>query len=190
MKPQVRVLGIDDAPFRFEDETTEIVGVVVRLPDYVEGILLSHVAVDGSDATPAVVAMVGESRFLEGLGLLLTDGIALGGFNVIDIRAIHEALSVPVATVTKKEPDLPRIEAALKARFADWEARLQIIQRSKPRPIETAHKPLYVDAVGLADQEIEALLRRSTVRGTLPEPLRIAHLIATALKEGTSKGSS
>lgn len=190
MKPQVRVLGIDDAPFEFEDETVALVGVVVRLPAYVEGILVSQVTVDGADATETVVQMVGGSRFHEGLALVMTDGVAFGGFNVVDIRAIHEALAVPVATVTKKEPDMGAIETALRSRFADWERRLEIIQRSVPRRVDTPHKPLYVDSVGMPEGDVETLLRRSTVRGALPEPLRIAHLIATALKAGESKGSS
>ena len=35
MKPQVRILGVDDAPFAFWDAETEIAGVVVRAPGYV-----------------------------------------------------------------------------------------------------------------------------------------------------------
>lgn len=190
MKEQVRVLGIDDAPFSFEDETVEIVGVLVRLPSYVEGILLSEVQVDGEDATERVGEMVAHSRFLEGLALLLLDGAALGGFNVVDVEALHERLRVPVATATRKEPDMVSIERALKSRFPDWEARLEVMARARLQRVGTGHKPLFVHAVGLPMEEVEGLLRRGTVRGALPEPLRIAHLIATALKRGESKGSS
>lgn len=190
MKRQVRVLGIDDAPFSFEDERVEIVGILVRLPSYVEGVLLSDVQVDGDDATERVGAMVAGSRFLEGLALLLLDGVALGGFNVVDVEALHERLAVPVATVTKKEPDMAAIEKALRARFPDWERRLEVIARSTLHRVGTGHKPLFVHAVGLPMKEVEDLLGRGTVRGALPEPLRIAHLMATALRRGESKGSS
>ncbi len=190
MKPQVRVMGIDDAPFSFEDETVEVVGVMVRIPSYVEGILVSEVEVDGDDATQRLAEMIRGSRFREGLALIMIDGVALGGFNVVDIQELHDRLSIPVATVTKREPDMESIEKALKARFSDWRSRMEVIERSALERVETPHKPLHVYAVGLPLEEVRDLLRRSTVRGALPEPLRIAHLIATAIKVGESKGTS
>lgn len=190
MKREVRVLGIDDAPFSFRDERVEIVGVVVRAPSYVEGILLSDVAVDGTDATDRVAVLVEGSRFRETLSLLMLDGIAFGGFNVVDIEALHERLGLPVVTVTKKEPDLAAMEKALRARFEDWARRLEVVRRLPLEEVETAHTPLRVLRVGIGLPEVKDLLRRTTVRGRLPEPLRIAHLIATALKTGESRGSS
>ncbi len=190
MKPQVRVLGIDDAPFTFEDVMVEIVGVVVRLPSYVEGIMVSEVHVDGDDATMRVAEMVRNSRFREGLALIMIDGVAFGGFNVMDIEELHERVSIPIVTVTRKEPDMEAIKVALKAKFSDWRGRLKTIERSTLERVETPHKPLYVHAVGIPLHDAKVLLRKSTVRGALPEPLRIAHLIATALKAGESKGSS
>lgn len=190
MKSQVRVLGIDDAPFSFDDERVEIVGVVVRLPSYVEGLMVSDVEVDGGDATQRVAEMMDRSRFRESIALTMIDGVAFGGFNVIDVRELHERVSIPVATVTKKEPDLPSMEKALKARFPDWKKRLDIIARSELQRVKTPHKPLFVYGVGISMDNLRELIRRSTVRGALPEPLRIAHLVATALKTGESKGSS
>ncbi len=190
MKSQVRVLGIDDAPFSFDEDRVEIVGVVVRLPSYVEGLMVSDVEVDGDDANRRVVEMVENSRFRESLALTMIDGVALGGFNVVDVREIHDRLSIPAATVTKKKPDLPSMERALKARFPDWKRRLEIISRSQLLQVSTPHKPLYVYGVGISSEDLRGLLRGATVRGALPEPLRIAHLVATAFKTGESKGSS
>ncbi len=190
MKPQVRVMGIDDAPFSFEDQRVEVVGAMVRVPSYLEGILLSDVQVDGEDATERVCDMISRSRFKEGLALIMVDGVAFGGFNVVDIEAMYESLSIPVATVTKKQPDIQSMERALRARFSDWRERLEIIKRSTLHRVRTPHKPLYVHAVGMVMQDVKELIGRSTVRGALPEPLRIAHLIATAIKVGESKGSS
>ena len=38
------------------------------------------------------------------------------------------------------------------------------------------------------DQGARSILELTTIRGALPEPLRIAHLIGTALIKGESKG--
>ncbi|HEY5539301.1 MAG TPA: DUF99 family protein, partial [Thermoplasmata archaeon] len=43
---------------------------------------------------------------------------------------------------------------------------------------------------GMTPDELRSAIRRCTVRGALPEPLRIAHLIATALVRGESKGKA
>lgn len=189
MKREVRVLGIDDAPFSFEDDRVEIVGAVVRAPAYLEGIVVSDVAVDGDDATDRVAALVEGSRFRETVAVVMVDGVALGGFNVVDVEALHHRLGLPVLTVTKADPDLEAMERALRARFPDWERRMEVIRRLPLEEVETAHAPLRVLRAGIDRADAAALLRRTTVRGRLPEPLRIAHLVATALKTGESKGS-
>ncbi|MFQ6013459.1 MAG: DUF99 family protein [Thermoplasmata archaeon] len=189
MKAQVRVLGLDDGPFSFGDARVAVVGVVVRIPSYVEGVLVTEVEVDGTDATDRIVDTLRNSRFREGLALVMIDGVALGGFNVVDIAKVHAQTGVPTLTVTRKEPDLEAMEKALRARFADWAERMEVIRRTPLERVETPHKPLYVLREGIGPEDARDLIRRSTVRGALPEPLRIAHLVATALKTGESKGS-
>lgn len=188
MKPQARVLGIDDAPFRFGDAETEVVGVVVRAPSYVEGVMMTHVAVDGRDATAHLAAMIARSRYRDNLALVLLDGAALGGFNVVDIGALHEETGVPVATVTRDEPDAAAIEKALRARFSDAEERLAVLRRQRIVKVATGHKPVYVSCAGLAAPEVGEAIRLCTVRGAIPEPIRIAHIVATAIKKGESHG--
>ena len=188
MKPNVRVLGIDDAPFAFGDAETEVVGVVVRAPNYVEGVMMTRVAVDGRDATARLAAMIGRSRFRDNLALVLLDGAALGGFNVVDIDALQAETGVPIATVTRNEPDGAAIEKALRARFADADDRLGVLRRHELRKVETKHKPLYVSCAGIGPREVAEAIQKCTVRGALPEPIRIAHIVATAIKKGESHG--
>ena len=58
MKPQVLVLGIDDTPFdKFKDESSKIIGAVMRASDMVEGILTSQIEIDGDDATVKIIEM-------------------------------------------------------------------------------------------------------------------------------------
>jgi len=190
VKPQSRILGVDDAPFRFSDDLVPVVGVIVRAPNYVEGVMTTRVHVDGDDATDVLAGAIGRSRYRAGLALVLLDGAALGGFNVVDIDALHRTVKVPVATVTRDRPDLAAIEKALRARFSDWESRLEVLRRNALVEIETAHKPLFATAVGISAHELGDALRRVTIRGALPEPLRIAHVVATAIVRGESKGKA
>jgi endonuclease V-like protein UPF0215 family len=188
MKPHVRVLGIDDSAFSFDEEEVVVVGAVVRLPNYLEGVLKTTAEVDGDDATDRLSEMIKASRYAENLAAILIDGIAVGGFNIIDIDSLHSELNIPVATVTRDEPDLISIETALKAKFPDWERRFGLITKHELEEVETEHKPLYVQAVGEDVQNIKEMIGKSTVLGALPEPIRMAHLIATAMKTGESHG--
>jgi endonuclease V-like protein UPF0215 family len=188
MKTQVRVLGIDDSPFNFQDTKTNVIGVVMRLPSYIEGVLRSQVTVDGTDACENLIDMINSSRYKDQLKLIMLDGVALGGFNVVDIEKLYNAIQLPIITVTREEPDIKSIESALKEHFEDWEERLGIIKSGKLHRVKTQHKPIYVKFIGIDFEEVEEILRSSTVLGAIPEPVRVAHLIATGIVLGESHG--
>jgi endonuclease V-like protein UPF0215 family len=144
--------------------------------------------VDGDDATGAVANLVARSRYKDAVQVLMLDGVAFGGFNVVDLDALHDALGLPVLTVTRDPPDASAIEAALRKHFPDAERRLALLQRHPLERVGTEHNPVWVKRVGLGADDARDLVRRTTVRGALPEPLRLAHLIAAAYKLGESRG--
>jgi endonuclease V-like protein UPF0215 family len=82
------------------------------------------------------------------------------------------------------------MEQALRRHFSDWERRLRVTRQSPLFEVQTAHKPLHVAAVGIDANEAAELIKSSIVRGALPEPIRIAHLIARAVERGESKGDA
>lgn len=188
MKPKSRFLGIDDGPFHFGDDEVPVVGVAVQAPAYIEGILMTRAHVDGRDATERILAMVRHSRYREGLRMVFLNGIAIGGFNVIDVDSLHRELGVPIVTVTRRAPDLEAIQAALRRKFDDWQARWSLIKDHRIEEVATHHTPLHVTYVGVTRPEVIEALALSTVRGALPEPLRVAHLVAAAAVKGESHG--
>lgn len=190
MKHQTRILGIDDSPFKFQDDKALIVGALVRVPNYLEGVMKSEVTVDGSDSSEVVIAMVSRSRYKDQIRAIMFDGIALAGFNVLDLEGIHAALDIPVISVTRDEPDLEKMKAALMKHFADWRERYALMTRLELRRIRTEHNPLIASGIGLDWSEFEKLVALSTVRGVVPEPVRMAHLIAAAMAKGESCGRS
>ena len=58
MKSQMRLLGVDDGPFHFGDQTTIIVGTIMRANGYLECVLKREIQVDGSDATDNLIEMI------------------------------------------------------------------------------------------------------------------------------------
>tara|TARA_Y100000031_G_C8013800_1_gene289329 strand:- start:273 stop:620 length:348 start_codon:yes stop_codon:yes gene_type:complete len=113
----------------------------------------------------------------------MTDGIALGGFNVIDIKKLYKATKIPVMVVIRRMPDLKKIKTTL--------TKLNMPQKYKL--IESAGKihhinSLYVQLIGLTPQTAKRILEITCTRSIIPEPIRIAHLIASGVTEGESRG--
>jgi endonuclease V-like protein UPF0215 family len=141
------------------------------------------VTVDGTDATDRILGLLDRSPFLDGVRAVLLDGIAVGGFNLIDLDRLHGELERPVVTVTRHPPDFPAMRAAIRTYFPrDAAARWRLV-RAHPlfRLPMPEGNPLQVGAVGCTRAEAAVLVRRTTVRGHLPEPLRLARLVARAL---------
>jgi endonuclease V-like protein UPF0215 family len=189
VKAQVRVLGIDDAPFSFGDRRVPIVGVAVRLPGYVEGIMTSEVAVDGEDADQAITEMIMRSRYREQLRLVMIDGASVGGFNLVDIDLLYRDTGIPFCTVTRDRPDIDSMRNALQKHFPDWRRRVEIVERHELFEVSTSHGSIFVSTAGTSIEEAKQMIRGSTVLGALPEPIRLAHLVATAMVRGESKGN-
>lgn len=188
MKNKIRAIGIDDAPFEFSDEKVLVVGTIVRAPNYLEGIISTKVEVDGTDATEKIIEMINHSRFAEQGRVIFTDGAALGGFNLVDLSKIYERTEIPIVSISRDEPDFQSIKNALKEHFEDWEDKYESISKGEILEIETEHKPIYVQSEGVDIDDLKHFLRLFTVRGRLPEPIRISHIVASGIVRGESKG--
>jgi endonuclease V-like protein UPF0215 family len=134
--------------------------------------------------------MIKNTRHRKQLKAMLLDGIALGGFNVIDIEKVYDTTGLPVITVTRDKPDFTKIRQALKKNFEDWERRLGLMEKSKLYEIKTSHNPIFVKCVGLTIEEAKEIIKLSTIRGVVPEPIRVAHLIASGTTRGESYGKA
>jgi len=197
MKPQFRVLGVDDGPFAFCDATVPVIGVVVR-KGYVDAALRTRVDVDGTDSTSAVASLVGDSGYRGKLEAVMLDRACLGGFNVVDIGELNRRTGVPVITVTRDRPDMAAIRKALemlgrtpkhgRRPVPDWKERLALLERNRLVEVRTGARPIYIAFAGVDEPEAKGIVTASTVRGSIPEPVRLAHLIARAVVTGRSRG--
>ena len=190
MKQQIRLLGIDDSPFSFTDKYATLIGVVMRGGGYLECVLKSQVAIDGSDATFVCKEMILNTRHRKQLKAVLLDGIALGGFNVVDIEEVYSDTSLPVITITRDEPDFEKIKLALQKNFEDWKERFDLMRKGELHRITTLHNPIYVKCTGISIEEAKEIIKLSTIRGVVPEPIRVAHLIASGVTRGESYGKA
>ena len=114
IKPEIRVFGVDDGKFIPHTEGQSIVvGVVFRGGCWVDGVMHTHVAIDGFDATEQIAAMINNSPHCKQLRLVLLNGITFAGFNVVDIKKLNFATNLPVIALTREKPDLEAIHKAL-----------------------------------------------------------------------------
>jgi uncharacterized protein len=169
------VIAVDDAPFLREHRgDVAIVGAAfagLRL----EGVIASRVRRDGADATRRLAEMIESSRFASHTQAVLLGGIALAGFNVVDIHALAERLELAVIVVARRRPDMDAVRDALLHRVPGGRRKWALVERAgEMEPCAG----LWVQRAGVSAPETAALLTRLTVHGRMPEPLRVAHLVA------------
>jgi len=194
LKKESRIIGFDDAPFEphSRGEKVPVIGVVMRAGDYVEAVLKNEVTVDGRDANDILEEMLLDSRYLLQLRGILLDGIAFGGFNVIDIFRLSEKTGLPVVSVTRDEPDMESIFGALERHFEDGRERADIVRKGElvkfPILSDREGMMLWGKFAGTDFTGAQEILKLTINRGAMPEPLRVAHMIGSALVKGESRG--
>ena len=180
------VIGFDDAPFgRRHRGPVAVVGAVfadLRL----DGVLTGFIEKDGSDAAESLGRLVLGSKFSGHIRLIMLQGIALGGFNVVDGPALHETTGLPVLVLSRVNPDMPSIKNALLTGVPDGRQKWAMIEQlGKMEPVNG----IYMQRIGLNRDEAASVIRRFSVNSRIPEPVRVAHLIAGALATGQSRGA-
>jgi len=197
MKKEIRILGIDDAPFnKFNrGERVLVLGTVFRGGSSMDGLITTYITSDGEDATRNLIEMINKSRNKDQLSVIMLDGIALGGLNVVDINEVSHQTGIPVLTVIRKRPDITRIKRALN-NVKNPDKKLALMEKAgevysftpKNHTLNAAAGEVYFQTAGITNKLAERVLKITIQHGLLPEPIRIAHIIGSGLKTGESKG--
>jgi endonuclease V-like protein UPF0215 family len=150
----------------------------------VEGVAATRFAVDGPDATAVLAGWIRGLRFHAGLQGIVLGGITVAGLGIVDVPGLAERTGVPVLAVNRRDPAASRLPDALRA--AGLADRIALVERS-PRAFQTG-RGLWVTCAGISDARAAALVESSLHKSELPEPLRLAHLVAQAIALGESRG--
>ena len=180
IKPEIRVLGIDDGKFIPHTQgIVIIVGVVFRGGYSIEGVMHTKVAIDGLDATEKLASMINGSPHRRQLRLLMLNGVTFGGFNVVDLKKLNQETRLPIIALTQNKPDLDDITSALK-NLPEYEERLRLVLEAGPiHEVANHGTKVYVELAGISLIDAEKIIKLTSTRSCLPEPLRVAHLIAS-----------
>ena len=184
LKKEIRVIGIDDSPFnKFKDKKILLVGVVMRGGLYVDGVLSAKARVDGDDSTKNIIKMINKCKFKPQMQCIFLNGIAVAGFNIIDVKELSKKTELPVIVIIRKNPDIENIKKTL----------IKIKKRNKIKLLEKAGKVIqinniFVQLIGINLETAKEILKIACTRSLIPEPLRLAHIIAAGVVVGESKG--
>ncbi len=166
-------------------ETVPVIGATCKGLHLV-GLDRTEVYIDGRDATDQVQKMLQSSKHLQEIQYVLLDGVALGGFNLVDCEALYSTLKIPIITVSVKNPDLSAMKTALQKHFSDAVERIALLDRiGSPEEFDVdiglGPNVIYFKPFGTTVANAQELLRVLCKRSKVPEPLRLAHLIASIL---------
>jgi uncharacterized protein len=179
-------MGIDDSPL--SGSSILVVGAIMRGSSWLEGIVSTHIERDGLDATDRLACMVNGTKHRGQVRALMLNGVTMGGFNVVDIDVLCERTGLPVIVMARRMPDMEKIHSALQ-NLDEPEKRYEII-KSAGAPIEVRTirrgKPIYIQYRGIEKDDAVRLVVDSAIHSRIPEPVRVAHMIATGVILGES----
>lgn len=178
-KPGIRALGVAES-FRQEQRWSQLAGVVMRSDLVVDGAAFGKTRVGGDDATAQVLSLYRRLRRND-INLIMVSGAVLSLYNIVDVDSLSARARLPVVCLTYKETS--GIEGSIRRHFpADADAKLAAYRRLGGRRgvgLRTG-KRVFVRAAGMEAGEVKRVLDAFTLQGSVPEPVRVAKLLARA----------
>jgi len=144
-------------------------------------LIIKRVEVDGLDATERLIETIVELD--REVDIVMSSSIPIAGFNLLDPRKILERFGIPSVFVLGERPDQGAVRAALKKHFRDWKKRVAVIEGAGGFHELTlaGENPVLVECVGIKPAEAMRMVRRLTIFGRIPEPVRLARMVARAV---------
>ncbi len=178
-KPGIRALGVAES-FRQGQARSLLAGVVMRSDFVIDGVALGRTRVGGDDATSSIASLYRKLRRND-VNLIMVSGAILSLYNIVDVDALSARTRLPVICLTYKET--AGIEGSIRRHFPEGaDAKLAAYRKLGRRTgvsLRTGHR-VFVRAAGVDKDRIGKVLDSFTLQGSIPEPVRVAKLLARA----------
>lgn len=182
LKEGARYIAITSGPI-VKAKKSILVGVIFR-SGYIEGLLSTEIGVDGTDSTGRIISMIRRSRFNEQIKILVFNGIALAGLNIINPDVLEKRLGMSVILLNKRRQNPNELINALnkfsRIRKKEVKERIAIVNGYG------SVKPIAVNGLFLQSRMEKHYVRRFAERAF--EAIRISHIIASGISKGESRG--
>jgi endonuclease V-like protein UPF0215 family len=180
-KRGVRVLGIAES-FLKTRPSSRLAGVVMRKDLRVDGFGFARISVGGDDATEGVLKIFrGLAR--SDINALLLNGSVISWFNIVDLAFVSEETGLPVISLTYEESE--GLEGYIREYFPLPGKKIDMYRKLGPREplrLKTGFE-VYARFLGATAEETKGLLNSFTLEGKVPEPLRVARLLARSISK-------
>jgi len=180
-KKAFRALGISESFVKGLSDKSILAGVVLRSDGIIDGFTFSRATVGGMDATERVIDMY-KALERDDINVLMLNGCVISWYNVIDLQRVYEETAIPLICVTYEEsPGLERYFIELFPE--DYGKRIEVYRKNGPRTVVRLHtgQEVYVRFYGMRLEDAKGILNKFTLHGAIPEPLRIARLLARGI---------
>jgi hypothetical protein len=186
-KKGLRILGIAES---FSSrEYSVLAGLVMRKDLRIDGAAFGRIRVGGLDATDGVLAIYRELG-RQDINLIMTSGCVIAWYNIIDPAEVSRRTGCPVIVVTYE--DSPGLEEDISRLFPGDSRRMNLYKSLGPRhPVHLATGySLFMRCEGLPPSDAAVLIKELTYEGRVPEPLRVARLLARGVMRSWNGGIS
>jgi len=177
----IRVIGIDDSP-KGRDGKVLVAGVIYR-GGTIEGILSTHVIFDGDDSTRKTITMLKRSRFAEQVKIIMLNSIMLGGLNVVDINKVSKEFGAPVIAITRHLPRMEKVKKAISHVKNERSKLKRLAAAGESIEFRVGGTRRFAQFAGVSEHEVQTIFDSVGL-----EPVRLAHIIASGIITGESKG--
>jgi len=178
-KTGIRAFGLAES-FRPGRKTSTLAGIVMRSDLVIDGLAIGKTSVGGDDASTSILTLFRRLRRND-INIILVSGAILSLYNIIDIDDLSRKTKLPVICLTYRET--LGIGNSIRRHFpgraeVKLERYRRLGQRRKLR-LQSGHF-VYVRTSGLQADEARSVLNMFTLQGSIPEPVRVARLLARA----------
>jgi len=181
---EFQIVGVEDGGFYRKPQSCGIqkaLLVCVLLKEkWISDFQARLITVDGLDATEKLNSMLRQWPF----NAVMLAGVSFAGFNLVDPTVVFEEFNKPVIVISRTKPNNITVKNALRQHFEDWQVRWSIFEKLgsiyKVVSMDT-EPPVYVEIIGAELNWARKLIRVTSVCCRVPEPIRVARLVARGL---------
>ena len=178
-KKGLRTLAVAES-FRISCKHAILAGVVMRRDLIIDGIGISKSTIKGDDSTQNIVSMW-RNMNRNDINCIFLGGIIISMFNIVDGNEVYRSTGTPVIYLTYN--DSKGVAHNFRRVFPNsWQSKLEQYQKigNRQRIVLQTGKTVFIRHWGLTLSDSIILLNYFTLQGSVPEPIRIAKLVARA----------
>ena len=200
VKKEIRILGVSEVKnFKFEDGVgilpdgiSMLIGVVFRGGLWLDGVMKTEITLGGTDSTERIVNMVKGSRHYGQLRLMMLDGVIYADGNIVDMCRLFKETSIPVIAIYEEKPDVKAFEELLRKlpQRGLHEKALKEAGQIYRVGLQNRKVELFMQVVGISEEEALSIIKASTVRPPLPEPIIVSRMVSMGLAKVISRYTS